>query len=428
MTTETIRDDAPDRSLYRKIGWRLLPLLIASYMLSYMDRVNIGFAKLGMQHDLGLNETHYGFAAGVFFLGYVMFEVPSNLLLARIGARKTLSRIMVLWGATVVAMMLVRDATTLYVLRFLLGVFEAGFGPGMLYFLTLWYGRERRAQVMSYVLLASPVAGIIGGPMSTLVMEWLNGTLGLTGWQWLFLVEGLPTVLVGVVVFLILDDGPQKAKWLSPAERETITTNLDRAQGAQHHNFAAVLKDPRIYGFAFSYFGMIAGLYALSFWLPTLLKSAGVKNNLAVGFYYAVPYMAAVVSMVLVARHSDRTGERRLHSVICTVLAAIFIALAGFSIDNFALCFGSIVLGACCLYAGYTVFWAIPADYLKGTAAAGGIAFINSIGLIGGFVSPNIIGSLKTLTGNLTSGLAAISALLLVGAIALFFNRLPARR
>lgn len=411
--------------LYRKVGVRLLPILIVAYMLAYMDRVNISFAKLQMQGELGMSDAAYGFAAGVFFLGYVLFEVPSNLLLVRIGARRTLSRIMVLWGLTSAAMFLVHGPALFYVLRFVLGVFEAGFGPGVLFYLTLWYGRDRRGRIMAYFLLAGPVAGVIGGPVATWILTAADGAYGLSGWQWMFLLEGLPCVLIGLLIFLTLDDKPATAAWLTDRERQILSQAVDAGAAARHSGFGSVLRDPRIYGLALSYFCMISGLYAVSFWLPTLLRSAGLHDTLAIGAYSTLPYVAAIAAMVLSAQHSDRSGERRWHSAGACLLAGAALTVVAATLGSFAVSMTALVIATAAAYAAYTVFWAIPPDYLRGTASAGGIAFINSIGLLGGFVSPTMIGAVKDWTGSLSSGLAAIGLLLVAGGAGLALNRLP---
>lgn len=410
--------------LYRKVGLRVLPLLILGYMLAYMDRVNISFAKLQMQHDLGMSEAVYGLAAGIFFIGYLLFEVPSNLLLERIGARKTLARIMMLWGITSASMLFVRDTHALYLLRFLLGAFEAGFGPGMLFYLTRWYGATRRARVTSYVLLASPAAGIIGGPIATWIMAHFDTLMGLAGWQWLFLVEGLPCVLLGLTIWFHLDETPAGARWLTDAEKTMLSENIVVTEKAVHHAFGAVLRDWRIHALAFSYFCMINGLYAVSFWLPTLIRSAGVTKASSVGLLSSLPYIAAVTTMVLAARYSDLKGERRLHSMIACFIAAAALAVTATTLWSLPVSLAALIVATAATYASYTVFWAIPGDYLKGRAAAGGIAYINSVGQIGGFVSPLIIGALKTLTGSLQAGLLAIVGLLFAGAFSLSLNRL----
>ncbi|MBP2303403.1 MFS transporter [Azospirillum picis] len=415
---------AEQDAVFRKVGWRILPILILSYGLAYLDRVNISFAKLQMQSDLGFSNAAYGFGAGIFFLGYVLLEVPSNLLLARIGARRTLSRIMLLWGLASAAMVFVRNEQAFYILRFLLGVFEAGFGPGMLYYLTLWYGRSRRGQVMASVLLAGPMAGIVGGPLATLIMTGADGSLGLSGWQWLFLMEGLPTVLVGIVLFFCLCDGPDKAPWLNARERALIAAELAADAVAGHqHRFRDALRTPRIYGLALSYFCMIAGLYAVSFWLPTLLHAGGVEDTMTIGLLSSAPYVVAVVTMVLVGRHSDRKGERYRYSVGACLIAAAALAVTGSTLGNLPVSLAALTVATAATYAAYTVFWTIPAELLRGTAAAGGIALINSIGLLGGFLSPTVIGAVRDATGSLQGGLSAIAAGLALGGLLLLALR-----
>ncbi|MGY8525305.1 MFS transporter [Paracidovorax citrulli] len=412
--------------VYRKISLRILPFLLLCYVFAYLDRVNIGFAKLQMQQDVGLSDAIYGLGAGIFFLGYVMFEVPSNLLLARIGARRTISRIMVLWGITSACMLFVHDATSFYVLRFLLGVFEAGFAPGMIFYLTYWYGGARMARVMAVVMLAGPIGGMAGGPVSTWLMTALAGAHGLAGWQWMFLVEGLPCVLLGVVAYFYLDDKPAQARWLTDRERRLLADDIGTTQAGGHHSFRTVLRDPRIYALAFGYFCLISGIYAVSFWLPTILKGAGVTSTLAIGMYSAVPYVAAAVFMFVFARSSDRRQERRWHSAMLAFVGAGALAAAAVTADNLMLSLVTITVATASMWAAYTVFWAMPAEYLKGTAAAGGIALINSIGLLGGFVSPTLIGYVKGLTGSMEGGLLSMVVLLVAGGIVILANRLPA--
>lgn len=409
--------------LYRRINLRLLPVLALSYMFAYMDRINISFAKIQMQAQIGLSESAYGFAAGVFFVGYVIFELPSNLLLVKIGAKRTLSRIMVLWGTVSVSMLFVREAHTFYVLRFLLGVFEAGFAPGLLYYMTLWYGPKRRARVMAYLLLASPVAGIIGGPLSTLIMSSLDRAGGLAGWQWLFFVEGIPCVLIGILLFFVLDDGPQQARWLSPADKERVARQVSGTQPARHLGLADVARDWRVYALSFSYFCMISGIYAVGFWLPTLVHELGVMRPFSAGLIASLPFVAAMIAMVVVAFHSDFTGERRWHSSLSCLIAAALLFVTACNLNNIAVALPALIVATGAIYAGYTVFWAIPSNYLKGPAASGGLAFINSVGLIGGFVSPLIIGGIKDATGSLQAGLSVIAILLAVGALTLTCNR-----
>ena len=411
--------------LYRKITWRLLPFLLLCYVFAYLDRVNVGFAKLQMQQDIGISDAVYGLGAGIFFLGYVMFEVPSNLLLTRIGARRTISRIMVLWGLTSASMLFVQGEWSFYVLRFMLGVFEAGFAPGMIFYLTYWYSQSRMAGVMAVVMLAGPIGGIVGGPVSAWIMTAFSGAHGLDGWQWMFLLEGLPRVLLGVIAFRYLDDKPAEARWLSAEEKALLAADLDSRGEHKKHAFAQVLRDPAIYGMALTYFCLICGIYAVSFWLPTLLKLAGVQDTMQIGLYSAIPYMAAAVFMLGFARSSDRMRERRWHTLVPALLAGVALCIATAAPTQFALSLTAITLATGFMWAAYTVFWAIPSQYLQGEAAAGGIALINSIGLLGGFLSPSIIGWIKETTGSLSGGLYAISALLVAGALLLLVNRPP---
>lgn len=411
--------------LYRKITWRLLPFLLLCYVFAYLDRINIGFAKLQMQQDIGISDAVYGLGAGIFFLGYVMFEVPSNLLLTRIGARRTISRIMVLWGLTSASMLFVQGEWSFYVLRFMLGVFEAGFAPGMIFYLTYWYSQSRMAGVMAVVMLAGPIGGIVGGPVSAWIMTAFSGAHGLDGWQWMFLLEGLPCVLLGVIAFRYLDDKPAEARWLSAEEKALLAADLDSRGEHKKHAFAQVLRDPAIYGMALTYFCLICGIYAVSFWLPTLLKLAGVQDTMQIGLYSAIPYMAAAVFMLGFARSSDRLRERRWHTLVPALLAGVALCIATAAPTQFALSLTAITLATGFMWAAYTVFWAIPSQYLQGEAAAGGIALINSIGLLGGFLSPSIIGWIKETTGSLSGGLYAISALLVAGALLLLVNRPP---
>ncbi|MGX6999987.1 MFS transporter [Caballeronia sp. KNU42] len=425
--------DARD-ALYRKITWRLLPFLTLCYMLAYLDRINIGFAKLQMQNQLSFSDAAYGVAAGIFFIGYVLFEIPSNLLLPRIGARKTLSRIMVLWGLTSASMLFVRDIHTFYALRFLLGVFEAGFAPGMVLYLTYWYAPSRTARAMAVVMWAGPIGGVIGGPLSSWAMTTLAGTHGLEGWQWMFIVEGLPCCVLGVIAFFFLDDRPQQANWLSDEEKALLAADLDAqrlnraASEARHQSLRTVVSDPRVLTLAFSNFCVIAGIYTVSFWLPTILKTAGVAGTMAIGLWSSLPYVAAIAAMGWLCRSSDRRNERRRHSAIASIVGAVALAIAGLYPDKLGVALPAIALSTAMLWASYTVLWALPAGYLGTAAAAGGIAFINICGALGGFASPIIIGVVKTLTGDMQAGMLTIVAIALAGAVAMLLNPIESRK
>jgi D-galactonate transporter len=425
LVTSLPADDSALRAVYRKVSWRLLPFLLLCYVLAYLDRVNISYAKIAMQQEFGLTDAAYGLAAGIFFIGYVMFEVPSNLWLARVGVRRTLSRIMLLWGATSTAMLFVHDSTSFYVLRFFLGVFEAGFAPGMILYLTFWFSGKRRAQVMACVLLAGPVSNIIGGPLSTWIMGAFADSHGLAGWQWMFILEGAPCIVLGIFAFFFLSDSPAQANWLTRDEKNLLANDLRQVEAPKQHTFARALKDWRVYWLALIYFCLICGLYTVSFWLPTLLRDAGVKDIFQIGLYSMIPYSAAIIAMLLNARSSDRLGERRWHGAVPAFLGAIGLLLTGFSAGNLTMALCSITLATLSTYAAYAVFWVRPTSYLKGTAAAGGIALINSIGAFGGFVSPSIIGALKTFTGSFVEGMAAMATLLVIGGLCTLALHLP---
>lgn len=418
----TTRHVDADAALYSKLNWRLLPFLLICYTFAYLDRINIGFAKLQMQSALGFSDAVYGLGAGIFFLGYVLFELPSNLLLPKIGARKTISRIMILWGLTCACMLFVQGERSFYVVRFMLGVFEAGFAPGMIFYLTYWYGEARMARVMAIVMLAGPIGGTFGGPLSTWIMTRFDGASGMAGWQWMFLLEGLPCVVLGVFALFVLADRPSDAKWLSAAEKSRLAETL-RVPAGHQVSVARVLTDPRVYLMAIPYFCLICGIYAVSYWLPTILKLEGVNGTMEIGLLSAIPYVASAVAMLVIGRSSDRRGERRFHSAIPAAIGAVFLAAAIFAHGNLVASLTCMTIATAMLWVAYVIFWAMPSQYLKGDAAAGGIALINTIGLMGGFLSPTIIGWVKTATGSLQGGLFVMVGLLAVGAVFLLAMR-----
>ena len=407
---------------YRKVTFKIIPFLFICYVSAYLDRINIGFAQLQMKQALGFSDAVYGLGAGIFFAGYVLFEVPSNLLLEKVGARKTLTRIMLLWGLTSAGMMFVTSPTMFYIMRFTLGAFEAGFFPGMILYLTYWYPANRRCHVMALFLTAVAMAGVIGGPASGWMIGKLHAFNGLDGWQWMFLLEGLPACILGVVAFFYLDDHPEHARWLSQAEKSVIKDQLQRDGNApllsKSHSFLHAIKSPRVYMLALVWFTFICGVYVISFWLPLLVREAGVSDPVTIGVLTAIPYGTAVVVMVLTSRHSDRAGERRWHTTICALTGAaglVAIAQAGADL-RVAILLLSVTTAA--IFSLQPLFWALATDSLSGTrAAAGTIAFINSLGLIGGFVSPSILGWVKVTTGSLANGLYVMAALLVVGAL-----------
>jgi MFS family permease len=324
-------------------------------------------------------------------------------------------------------MLFVRDVPTFYALRFMLGVFEAGFAPGMIYYLSCWYGPQRMARAIAIVFLAGPIGGILGAPASAWLMTTLAGTGGLAGWQWMFLVEAIPCVLLGILTLWVVADRPAQAKWLSDRERQLLEADLG-APAAHKHSFRAVARDPKVYVLAVAYFCVIAAIYAISFWLPTLIRAQGVTDTVQLGWYAAVPYIGAAFGMVYMGRRSDRKGERRNHCAVPALLAALMLAGSTLVDGHLGLSLALLTLGNTALWMTYTVFWAMPSEYIKGPAAAGGIALINTIGLSGGFWGPAIIGWAKTATGNLHAGILVMAALPVVAAFIILTNKLPTRR
>ncbi|MFM0501473.1 MFS transporter [Paraburkholderia caffeinilytica] len=414
-------------ALYSKLNWRLLPFLVACYMFAYLDRVNVGFAKLQMQTDLGFSDAAYGVGAGIFFIGYVLFELPSNLMLPKIGARKTFSRILVLWGVTSACMLFVHSVPAFYAMRFLLGVFEAGFAPGMIYYLSCWYGPARMARAIALVFVAGPLGGIVGGPVSAWLMTSLAGVGGLAGWQWMFLVEGLPCIVLGLLTLRVLSDRPADASWLNGHEKALLDNETAPTQH-RADSFKAVLKSPRVYVLALAYFSVIFPIYAISFWLPTLLREQGVQDTIRLGWYTAIPYVAAAVCMYLAGRSSDRLGERRYHCAIPALGAAACLVATIFADGSLPLTLLALTLGTACLWMTYTVFWAIPSQLVEGTAAAGGIALINTVGLSGGFWGPAVVGWTRAGTGSMHAGLFIMACAATLAAILILKGKLTLKQ
>ena len=412
-------------ALYSRINWRLLPLLIACYMFAYLDRVNVGFAKLQMQSDLGFSDAAYGVGAGIFFIGYVLFEIPSNLMLPRIGARLTFSRILVLWGITSACMLFVRNVPAFYAMRFLLGVFEAGFAPGMIYYLSRWYGPKRMARAIALVFVAGPIGGVVGGPLSAWLMSSLAGVGGLSGWQWMFLVEGLPCLALGALVWFTLANRPADARWLTPDEKRLVEAEVGGNGGHEHRidSFSEVLRNPRVYRLALAYFCIIFPIYAMSFWLPTLLKEQGVNDTLRLGWYAAIPYVAAAIAMYAAGRRSDAVGERRYHSALPALAAAALLAVTPYASGHLVATLALLTAATACMWMAYTVFWAIPSETIAGPAAAGGIALINTIGLSGGFWGPAALGWVKSATGSTSGGLLLMACMAALSCVLILTNK-----
>jgi D-galactonate transporter len=415
---------------YSKITWRLLPLLFACYVLAYLDRINVGFAQLQMKSDLAFSDAVYGLGAGIFFIGYFLFEVPSNLMLQKIGARKTITRIMVMWGTISMMMSLVHAPWSFYVLRFLLGVFEAGFFPGIILYITYWYPARYRARVIAIFSSAFAVAGILGGPISGWIMNNLSGYMGLEGWRWMFILEGMPTLLFGLIVFFNLDDRPEQASWLSDNEKELVRSELEleNRNAPSAHGLKAYLgamRDPKIYLLSLSWFCFICGVYMISFWLPTIVKDMGVSNPLHVGLLTAIPYTVATIGMILIGISSDRRLERRWHCAIPAFVGAAGLVGLVYVHGNVYASFVLLSIASLGIITTVPQFWAIPTDYLKGSAAAGGIAFVNSLGLIGGFVSPSLLGWIRTSTGNLDLGNWIMAGAMVLGGLLILTTLRP---
>ena len=414
-------------NLYKRVAWKILPLLFVSYIVAYLDRVNIGFAALRMQQDLSFSDAVYGLGAGIFFAGYVLFEVPSNLLLTKIGARKTIMRIMICWGLVSSAMMFVQTPMQFYIARFLLGAFEAGFFPGIILYLTYWFPARMRGGIIAIFMSAIAIAGVVGGPLSGWIMSHMEGVNGWHGWQWMFLIEGLPAVVLGIVAGLMLIDGPSKASWLSDRERTQITEDIKSpTDQSGRHSMKDAIRDPRIYALAAVYFAVASGIYVLGFWLPGMVKGYGIADPFHIGLLTAIPYLASTIGMIVISRHSDATGERRWHLATCMVISATALVASTFFTTNLIIGLACLTVAAVGVFAAMPVFWTIPTRYLSGTAAAGGIALINSLALIGGFVSPTVIGAIKAQTGSTDIGLYVFAGVLIAGA-ALLLLAMPAR-
>lgn len=414
-TSETVTE----KSVYRKLNRRLLPFLLLCYTFAYLDRVNVGFAKLQMQEDIpGFSEAAFGLGAGLFFLAYACLEVPSNLLMHRIGARKTITRIMVLWGLTSASTLFVTNVETFFVLRILLGIFEAGFAPGIILYLTYWYPARRMGAVMGIYMLAGPIGSIVGAGASAAIISGFHGIGGLEGWQWMFLLQGLPAVVLGFVFWKVMADRPEDVSWLTRQEKSVVSDAVGEGQTRHHASrFADILREPAVYLMSLAYFGLMCGIYAVSFWLPTILADNGVTSTIQLGIYASIPYVLTIPVMILLSRRSDRLRERKWHIVIPAAFAAVGLTVAAYTASSFVISFVALCVAICSAWGAYTVFWALPSHHFSGTAAAGGIALINTIGILGGFFAPTLMGWVKELTGSTQGGLMTMVVLML-GSIA----------
>ncbi|MGF6528405.1 MFS transporter [Variovorax sp. PvP013] len=411
-------------AVYRKVGWRLIPLLFVCYIVAYLDRVNVGFAKLQMQDALQFSEAVYGLGAGIFFVGYFLFEVPSNVILHRVGARRWIARIMITWGLLSAGTMFVNSPMTFYVVRFFLGAAEAGFFPGIILYLTYWFPAARRGKATSLFLAAIPFAGILGGPISGWILQGMAGVNGWQGWQWLFLLQGLPTVALGLVVWNYLDDRVADAAWLAPQERALIARDIAAdGDGKAEASVWRVIANPRVWLLALVYFAFVSGLYGISFWLPSIIKAIGVKGALDIGLLSAIPWSFGVVAMYLTARSADRHLEHRWHSAVAAVIGAGGLVMSVAMHGSTAWSLVGLTIATMGIMSTLPVFWGMPTGFLGGAAAAAGIAFINSFGNLSGFAAPFLIGMIKDATKSTDAGLHMLAALLVIGAVLVLMVR-----
>jgi MFS transporter, ACS family, tartrate transporter len=410
-----------ETSTIRAISWRLIPFLVLAYFLSYLDRVNLGFAALTMNKELNFSPTVFSWGAGIFFIGYFLFEVPSNLALEKFGASRWIARIMITWGIISALMAVVSGVWSFYGVRFLLGVAEAGFFPGIILYLTYWYPAEYRARFLAAFAVAVPVSTVIGAPVSGLLLG-LDGAMGLQGWQWLFIIEGVPSVLLGIVTWFYLTDRPAKADWLSAEQKAWLAAKLESEvaakQAATHLTLGQALSSPKVIALSLVYFGFVAALYGMQFWLPTIVKAFGFSNA-QTGFVIAVPYLFGTIAMILWARHSDATRERVMHVGAPLLLTGVALGICGYVTDPM-ITMVVLTVAAIGVFCTFGVFWTLPTAWLSGTAAAGAIALINSIGNLAGFAGPYLIGWVQETTGSTSTGLLVLALLPLLGGLLVF--------
>ena len=407
---------------YHKVDVRLLPFLFFCYILAYLDRVNVGFAKLQMLKDLSMSDAAFATGAGIFFIGYFFFEVPSNVLLKRFGARMWIARIMISWGAISACMIFVRGEWSFYAMRFLLGLAEAGFFPGVIFYLTLWYPSRLRSTRTAWFVAAIAVSGVIGNPISGWIMDKLSGAMNLAGWQWLFLSEGIPSFLVGFWVIYYLNSSIEEAKWLTDEEKALLASNL--AAEDKHkteHKLSDAFTSGKVWVLCAIYFTLMIGLYGIAFWLPTIVKAFGIKGYFGVGLITAIPYGVAVIGMILLSNHSDKTGERRLHYVVNVTAGAVGLILSGVFAPHPVLAIIFLSIGTLGVIGSMPLFWPLPSAFLAGTAAAAGIGIVNSVGNLGGYFGPNIPIWARAVSSDQSAALYIIAGILMIGAFLTYF-------
>jgi sugar phosphate permease len=429
--------DAPTRAAgefeqatYRKVTRRIVPFLFLCYLLAYINRVAVSFAKLQMQSDLRMSDAVYGLGAGIFFIGYFFFEIPANMMMRKLGARRWLGPIMIVWGLVSVATMYVRGASSYYAARFLLGVVESGFFPGVILYLTFWYTRTHRAKMVSAFMTAIPFSGVVAGPISGWIMGRMTGLAGLTSWQWLFVADGVPSILAGIVTLFYLPDGPVESSWLTAEEKSLVLSRLEEEEslkkegGGGHHRIADLFRSRNVWLMCAIYFGIVMGSYGLGFWMPQLIKDAITKDPLKIGWITVIPWGFATLAMIAMGHHSDIRAERRWH-----IAASLFVGAGAFlasAIPGMPGWFGilALALAAAGILCANSIFWALPTGLLSGAAAAAGIAWINSVGNLAGYVSPFVVGEIRDRTHSMVLALFVLSAAaLLGGAVTLYVTR-----
>ncbi|WP_250529739.1 MFS transporter [Caballeronia sp. ATUFL_F1_KS4A] len=414
---EAVRQTDMSRTYYRAY-WRLLPLLLICYLVAYLDRVNVGFAKLQMLDALRFDDAIYGLGSGIFFAGYFFFEVPSNLIMRRVGARKWIARIMLTWGVISAAMIFVQTPMQFYIARFLLGAAEAGFAPAIMYLLTLWFPARYRGRAMSIYVMGAPLAFVVGGPISGYILHAFSANAHMAAWQWLFLIEAIPAVVLAFVVLAFLDDDPARSRWISEDERSNVLAEI-RAENAgkiDHPSVRAFLANRKLWWFCAIFFCLIMGLYALGFWMPSLIKRSGVTDPLSIGLYSAVPNVVAAIALFVSNRSADRTGGRRAHFALFMLIGAVGLATSMWLSAGPIMTTLCLSIAAAGVYSCVALFWALPTSLFVGASVAAALAFINSVGNIAGFVSPYLVGMLNVMVGHAEIGMYVISAFLVLGA------------
>ncbi len=415
-------DSIEESRIVKKVAWRIMPLIMICYLFAFFDRINISFAKFQLQGDLGLSDTAYGLGASLFVVGYVLFEVPSNMFLYKVGARRWIARIMISWGIATALMIFVNTEWQFYALRFIIGAMEAGFAPGVLYYLTLWFPTSYRGRITSMLFLASAFAGLVGAPFSGLILGGMDGVLGVRGWHWLFVMGGLPCVVLGLVVLTQLKDRIEDAGWLTKAEKTFLHGRIASVdQHGKGHSLLGAIKTPGFLMLGLIYFLIQVGSYGLNFWAPHLIRSAGTHNPAIIGLLTAVPYICGALCMVIVGRLSDRSGERRKFVIGLMILASLGFVCAGLFDKHTGMLMVALGLMGAGVVAAIPAFWALPPKLVTGAGAAAGIALINTLGQLGGIVSPVMVGRIKDLTGSTTPALYVIAAMTLLCAVLLGF-------